>query len=225
MVGLEDAWEICAELYAERVPDSPTAYAGRSFGDELVFCLLGGHGVSFELALSATERLRSINLFGPTWSEYDLEQCIFEELSMAQFLPLRADGSRRKYRYPRKKAEALVRAREWARSNGPLKDALVSIEHPKTRRRFLCSCPGVGLKTASWFLRNVGLGDGLAIIDVHIARALEGHGRTPCLQLPRDYGFAEDAFLKWCEDLGASVAAFDLFVWEWQRGSFVTTDV
>lgn len=51
---------------------------------------------------------------------------------------------------------------------------------------------------------------------------MQAAGRVTRLRLPRDYGAAERAFLDWCRDLGALPAAFDLFVWEWQRGSLQT---
>jgi thermostable 8-oxoguanine DNA glycosylase len=76
----------------------------------------------------------------------------------------------------------------------------------------------VGPKTASWVLRNVGLGNDLAILDVHILRALEQSGRIAEYRLPRDYAYAESVFLQWSEDIGAPPAAFDLFLWEFGRG-------
>ena len=51
-------------------------------------------------------------------------------------------------------------------------------------------------------------------------RALSEAGRVPeNMRMPRDYELVEDAFLEWCHELDASPAAFDLFVWHWQRGA------
>jgi len=93
------------------------------------------------------------------------------------------------------------------------------------RRQLLCDCPGVGPKTASWLLRNLGLAFGLAVLDVHVMRALQMAGRITSERLPRDYDLVEAQFLLWCDELGASPAAFDLFVWEWQRGSLTSPSV
>ena len=101
---------------------------------------------------------------------------------------------------------------------------MLQLDGAKARRRFLSECPGVGYKTASWLLRNLGLGDELAIIDIHVLRALVGAKRIPDgIQMPKDYDVAEEAFLAWCDELGAPPAGFDLFVWHWQRGILVTT--
>jgi hypothetical protein len=42
--------------------------------------------------------------------------------------------------------------------------------------------------------------------------------------MPRDYEAVEQAFLMWCHELDAAPAAFDLFVWEWQRGTLLPGD-
>jgi N-glycosylase/DNA lyase len=96
---------------------------------------------------------------------------------------------------------------------------LVQIEDEHQRRLFLEQCPGVGPKTGSWILRNLGLASTLAILDVHVLRALEASGRVIEPSLPQDYPVVEQAFVAWCNELGASPAAFDLFLWEWQRGT------
>jgi thermostable 8-oxoguanine DNA glycosylase len=70
-------------------------------------------------------------------------------------------------------------------------------------------------------LRNLGLAQELAILDVHLLRALTAAGRVAGARLPRDYDLVEAAFLDWCRELDAPPAGFDLFVWEWQRGSLL----
>jgi thermostable 8-oxoguanine DNA glycosylase len=67
-------------------------------------------------------------------------------------------------------------------------------------------------------LRNVGLGEEFAILDVHILRALEQSGRIGVYHLPRDYERVEFAFLSWSAELGAPSAAFDLLLWQLGRG-------
>lgn len=110
-------------------------------------------------------------------------------------------------------------ARTWLSGHADVVGELAAITSEQERRRFLSCCPGVGPKTASWLLRNLGLAEDLAILDVHLLRALRAAGRVGALRLPRDYELAERAFLDWCRELDAPAAAFDLFVWEWQRGS------
>ena len=69
-----------------------------------------------------------------------------------------------------------------------------------------------------WILRNIGLSNDIAVLDIHVIRALHDSGRIGSVSLPRDYEIAERAFLDWCDELDADPAVFDLFIWEWQRG-------
>lgn len=211
-------WHEFGDGYVERVREEARC-AGNDIQRELLFCLLGGHGVTFELAHSATRVLTPLDVFSPHWDLEALEVAAREELEQPKFEPRRIDGSYRKYRYPHRKAQLIARAAGWLRNNSPLRDVLVAIDDEQVRRQRLCECPGVGLKTASWLLRNIGLADQLAVIDVHVLRALADSGRVGDVHLPRDYVLVEQQFLDWCTELGASPAAFDLLLWEWQRAA------
>jgi thermostable 8-oxoguanine DNA glycosylase len=213
-----DAWRKRSDDYQSAVPE--LAVSGE-FGlrHELIFCLLGGHGVSFELALSATDVVMALCPFESFWSPAHLEQALCRALSAAQFDPRRKDGEFRRYRYPNRKAGLVVKARDWVLECGDLSSRLEEIDSENERRNWLCCCPGIGPKSASWLLRNTGYAERLAILDVHILRAMREAGRLPPMQLPRDYQLVESRFVEWCDELGASVAALDLFLWEWQRGN------
>lgn len=221
-IDLETAWKVCADLYCEALANARRPDAKR-LTDELLFCLLGGFGVSFELARSAATCLITLDPFHPSWPTMVLEQRLSLELSQPQFLPRLVDGRLRRYRFPRRKANLLIQARAWLLGQGDLVEQLNSLHCERDRRSLLCNCPGIGLKTASWLLRNLGLASRLAILDVHLIRALQQSGRVTDARLPRDYELAEDVFLRWCDELNAPAAAFDLFVWEWQRGSLSLT--
>jgi N-glycosylase/DNA lyase len=186
--------------------------------DELVFCLLSGHGVPFELALSAAQHLAAFSVFSRRRTDQELRDLLVAELSRPQFEPRRMDGNFRRFRYPMRKAGLIVCARRWLLDHGRLYDRLRYIPHERARRTFLTTCPGVGLKTASWLLRNAGLAHELAVLDVHVLRVMDAQGRVGALRLPRDYERIEEAFLAWCRELQAPPAAFDLFLWEAQRG-------
>jgi len=185
---------------------------------ELLFCLLGGHSVSYELALSATERCAELDVFAPQWAPDDLKARLADELGQPQFLPRKLDGTLRRYRYPRRKAMLVAAASQWLALCGPLTQALSSLDCERERRELLCACPGIGPKTASWLLRNLGFAQNLAVLDVHVLRAMASAGLVDQVNLSRDYEMVEETFLAWCEDLAAPPAAFDLFLWEFQRG-------
>ena len=219
-LSIEDAWKICGSLYCEALEDSGPVASG-DIDQEILFCLLGGFAVTYELCRSATEVVASLRPFSSPWDDDDLFEALASTLAEARFEPRRSDGSLRRYRFPLRKASLVVEARHWLEMNSPLTDELESLTTAKARRRLLCSCPGFGMKTASWLLRNMGWGGDLAILDVHLVRALSEAGKIGDVHMPRDYESVERAFLKWCRELRAPPAAFDLFVWEWQRGNFL----
>ena len=217
-LSVEGAWHIVDDLYLQAV--QPPAYI-RSFEveSELLFCLMGGFGITYEHGRSAAEVIWELRPFSDEWEDHDLFEAVSDALIQPQFEPAKADGALRRYRFPIRKASVIVKARNWLHENRPLFQRLLVMNSCKERRRVLCDCPGIGLKTASWLLRNLGMGGELATIDIHVLRALSEAGRVPDdAQVPRDYELVEEAFLKWCRELDASPAAFDLFVWHWQRG-------
>lgn len=206
-------WREFGDYYVERLRSQTAVNIER----ELLFCLLGGHGVSFELAWSATDALDPVGVFSPAWDPARLESTIRATLDQPQFEPRRRDGSLRRFRYPARKARLIAQAACWLRSSPPLHESLVAIADERDRRSHLCGCPGIGLKTASWLLRNTGLADQLAVVDIHVLRALVDAGLVEDVKLPRDYLAVEARFLAWCAELEAPPAAFDLLLWEWQR--------
>jgi thermostable 8-oxoguanine DNA glycosylase len=158
-----------------------------------------------------------LEVFAPDRQDEELEELLYDELSAPKFEPRRKDGGLRRYRYPRRKAAQIVACRSWLDEIGLLTEALLEVPCERARRRLLCDCPGLGPKSASWLLRNCGLSEGLAILDVHVLRILAGTGRLEPVSMPRDYEFAERVYLGWCAELGASAAAFDLLLWEFSR--------
>jgi thermostable 8-oxoguanine DNA glycosylase len=211
-----DGWRALRASY-ESAAARPAA-SEAALRQELCFCLLGGHAVSYELARSATDVVMALDPFNPRWSGAELCRAIEGELSAAKFDPRRRDGSLRRYRFPARKAALLRSAAAWVGAGAGLGIDLRRSQSEGERREWLCGCPGIGPKSASWFLRNTGYAEDLAILDVHILRAMRDAGRLGTLELPRDYLAVEARFRTWCEEIGASVAAFDLFLWEWQRG-------
>ena len=219
---VEHAWRIVDDLYVQAGHPN-TSVKSVDIESELLFCLMGGFGITYEHGRSAAEIIWQLRPFSEEWEDHELFETVLDELMQAQFAPVKTDGSLRRYRFPRRKASMIVKARNWLRLNNPLDQRLLLMTSSRERRSFLGDCPGVGLKTASWLLRNVGMGEELATIDIHVMRALSEAGRVPeNVRMPRDYELVEEAFLEWCHELDASPAAFDLFVWHWQRGALAS---
>ena len=218
-LDVEDIWHAAEGLYRQAVTPAGVV-RNEDVEDELLFCLLGGYGITEEHGRSAWQAVRRLEPFSEVWRDDDLFTRVMATLERPQFEPRRADGSLRRYRFPKRKAAIIVKARGWVHSRKPLDECLLYWDDPKDRRRILLECPGLGLKSASWLLRNLGMGDGLAVLDVHLVRALQDAKRIANeIRLPRDYYAVEQAFLDWCHELNAPSAAFDLFIWEWQRGT------
>ena len=222
-LSVERAWRIVDDLYLRAV-QPPTSMGSMEIESELLFCLMGGFGITYEHGRSAAEVVWQLRPFSKGWENHDLFEAISEALKQPQFEPAKTDGTLRRYRFPLQKATIIVKARNWLHFNNPVHKRLLEMSDAMERRRFLRGCPGIGPKTASWLLRNLGMGTELATIDVHVVRALVEAGRIPDnIRIPRDYELVEEAFLEWCHELDASPAAFDLFVWHWQRGTLLDT--
>lgn len=210
-----EVWASYGDRYFAETASEPLGEDG--LRRELLFCLLGGHGVSFELANSAAEVVAELDPFGPRWTPARLRDVLREQLGRPQFAPRRRDGSLRRFRYPPRKAELLAQAAEWLRAEGSVRDALEARPGERERRAWLLACPGLGLKSSSWLLRNSGWARQVAILDVHLLRAMGEVGLVEEVRLPRDYEAVERTYLRWAAELEACPAALDLFLWDVQR--------
>lgn len=178
----------------------PTWRLGDTLLEETAACLLGGYGIPAEVGLAAYRRLRSEGLLRPGTAE----EALYEALH--QPLPL-SNGSCPRYRFARSKARALAQAlRIFARDPAP--------REPLDLRRWLLELPGIGLKTASWIVRNHFDCDDIAILDVHLVRAGELMGLFPrAASLPRDYLKLENLFLEFSSRLGVKASVLDACIW------------
>jgi N-glycosylase/DNA lyase len=92
----------------------------------------------------------------------------------------------------------------------------------KTTRAWLVrEVDGLGWKEASHFLRNIGRGDDLAILDRHILRNLQRHGvirRMPGSLTPKRYLQIENRMESFSKDVEISMAALDMLFWSRETG-------
>ncbi len=214
----ETMWPAFAQAYDELVVPGPAA-GEPELRRELLFCLLGGHGITFEMSLSALQAVAEVDVFGPGHDPDGLQDELVALLTDRRYEPLCKDGTPRRYRFPHRKAELICQARSWILAAGSLANHFAARACERDRRAWLVGCPGLGPKSASWMLRNTGWANDLAILDVHVLRAMTEAGVIADVRLPVDYEAVERRFLDWCDRLGASPQVFDLFLWEWQRGT------
>ena len=179
---------------------------GRSLREEVIYCLLGGHGAPAEVGLAASKRVCD-TLCGtgnPKPSRAELELLLRE--------PLLVHGRLVRYRFAAQRAYYLA---------GTL-DQLAEIEPESLSdtalRDALCRMPGIGPKTASWIVRNRRGSDHVAILDVHIVRACSAIGVFPKGAQPaRHYADLERRFLEFCEATGSRASAMDSVMWSTMR--------
>jgi len=211
-------WPAFEQAYRELVPPGPLARE-HELRRELLFCLLGGHGITFEMSRSALEAVEELDVFAPRQDDDSLQEKLAALLDQPRYDPPRADGSPRRYRFPRRKAALICKARIWVLAQGSLSHQLRAHDSEYDRRTWLLGCPGLGAKSATWLLRNTGWARSLAILDIHVLRAMTDAGVITQARLPAEYEAVERCFLEWCERIDAAPGVFDLFLWEWQRGS------
>ena len=117
-------------------------------------------------------------------------------------------------RFHHTKARRVVEAREHLKG---LRARLVSFESPAEAREWLvANIKGMGYKEASHFLRNIGMGRELAILDRHILKNLVLLGvipEVPKSMPPRKYLEIEARMAKFCRGIGIPMDHLDLLLW------------
>jgi N-glycosylase/DNA lyase len=192
---------------AGRANSTRTTFAlGDSLAEEITACLLGGYGVPAPVGLAAFEQLRK---------RVDLEgspdpACVIAVLEQ----PLTVRGRQRpiRYRFPRQRGQRIASALAALHVRERPRDPLLL-------RDWLLDLPGIGLKTASWIVRNHTGSDEVAIIDVHIWRAGVSAGFfSDVWRLPTSYHRFEQAFLEVARIGGVRPSVLDAHIWyELQR--------
>lgn len=176
---------------------------GRSLVEEVSACLLGGYGMPAELGLAAYARLRERQLLHNDCDERDLLIALSE--------PLLVHGRWRTYRFARQ------RSRYLAASLAYLAD-LAEPEDDVALRDALTGAPGVGLKTASWVVRNYRGSDEIAILDVHVVRACALMGVFEFQAVtPSSYERLEESYLDFADAIGVRAGLLDAIMWDYMR--------
>jgi N-glycosylase/DNA lyase len=140
------------------------------------------------------------------------------------------EESLKKTRFWRKKTKYLIRA--WERfvangNNGIVEDLIAPIgaENSKELRdrvRNEMKGMGIGMKEASHFLRNIGYGDDLAILDRHIINCLYELNvicdKEKKLKSEGDYHRLEERMMSFSSSSGMPIEELDLLFWSAKTG-------
>ena len=91
----------------------------------------------------------------------------------------------------------------------------------ETREWLVKNVKGLGYKEASHFLRNIGLGRGLAILDVHILKNLKRYGvidEIPKSLAKKRYLGIEKRLVDFSDKIGIPPEELDLLFWSLETG-------
>lgn len=172
--------------------------------DETVFCLLGGHGISAELAYSVFWGCKESGLVD---NMEDSEEVWLWHLSQKYMV----NGRLVSYRFPKQKAKYISGAMP------KLKEIPPELKGKRLRDNLL-QINGIGPKTAGWIVRNCYGSDDVAIIDIHIQRAGQLCGFFDPLWTPeKHYSKMEEAFLLFCANIYVKPSLFDYLIWDQMR--------
>lgn len=132
----------------------------------------------------------------------------------------------RRTRFYRKKTQYLMAARRlfFGRHGAQVVDKVLN-EHPYTLRHWIVeNIRGLGYKEASHFLRNIGRGRDLAILDVHILRGLKKCGlvdEVPSALSRKTYLEIEEKLKGLASRIGIPLAHLDLALWSMGAGKIL----
>jgi len=129
-----------------------------------------------------------------------------------------------KVRFHNKKADFIVAARRLFKSGRGLdmKSKIDQKDIMATRDWFVENIKGMGYKEASHFLRNIGLGRDIAILDRHILKNLKKYGAID--KVPDSVGSRkvymniEDRMRRFSRSVGIPLDELDLLFWSLQTG-------
>jgi len=126
-------------------------------------------------------------------------------------------------RFAGSKAGYIVEARELFKRNGKIriKERLKLFDDIYKLREWIAeNVKGMGLKESSHFLRNVGLGKNLAILDRHVLKNLKEFGvigKVKDLSKKR-YLSIESKMRAFAEELNIPIEELDLLLWSRETG-------
>ena len=120
-------------------------------------------------------------------------------------------------RFHNKKAEYIVNARRlFDKKIFDTDDTL------KIRESLVKNIKGIGYKEASHFLRNIGLGRDIAILDRHILRNLKRYGAiktVPASITPKAYLAIEEKAREFSKKINIPLEELDLLFWSKETGN------
>ena len=126
-------------------------------------------------------------------------------------------------RFPNNKAKYIIEARKSfiAGKTISIKDKIKVDNIPEARQWLTRHVKGLGFKEASHFLRNIGLGKDIAILDVHILRNLKRRKvikEIPSSMSKKTYLDIENKMKRFSRKINIPLEELDLLFWSNETG-------
>lgn len=194
MQNLLQSYESKKSLIKNRLAEFKQPKTDEEIFAELCFCLLTPQSKA-KLCWKAVEKLREKNLLLNGFAA-----------GVKKWLA--------GVRFPNVKAERIV----MARVHFPLK---IDSDHIEMRGWLVKNVKGMGMKEASHFLRNIGYGDDIAILDRHILKNLKKFdviNDIPKSLAAKKYLEIEEEMRRFAEKTSIPLAELDLLFWSEETG-------
>lgn len=177
--------------------------SGKVIFSELCFCICTPQAKAVECDKAVKRLMKSGNLFNGSIDE------IRSEIAGVRF--------------PNNKSKYLYEARLQFSSNGRylIKERIDLEDIVESRNWFAANVKGMGFKEASHFLRNIGFGSDLAILDVHILKNMIKYGiitTRPKTLTKVKYLELENKLRKFSKDVNIPMDELDLLFWSSETG-------
>ncbi|UCG95014.1 MAG: N-glycosylase/DNA lyase [archaeon] len=121
------------------------------------------------------------------------------------------------------KSRYIVGARDFFSENGKvkIKERIKNYDPKEARDWLVKNVKGLGFKESSHFLRNIGMGKDLAILDRHVLKNLRKHGvikDIPVCLTGKRYLEIEEKMKKFSRHTGIPMEELDLLFWSEETG-------
>ena len=127
-------------------------------------------------------------------------------------------------RFPNNKAGYIYYTRKLLSENGriKIKDRIKTDDIESTREWLVKNIKGLGYKESSHFLRNIGLGKNISILDTHILKNLKKFGvieKIPSFVTGENYTqVIEEKMRRFAERIKVPLEELDLLLWSLETG-------
>ena len=204
---------LCPEIWSNMQSVSETEHSEEKLWEELVCCVLSSQ-VKFELSQAVTQNLKRNGFLDLEVLDYSYE----DQLGEVLMSPVIVDGRSIKYRFPNSKAKQIATARQNIYGNGmSLREILYKdSESSELRATLVKLVPGLGMKQASMYLRNVSNSFELAVIDSHVLKymnVMDLVKKVPSTISKAQYLVKENMLIKYAEKFDYPVGCVDYAIW------------